>query len=133
MTIRTLPQRPNLDFYRRQARDLLRLGPYARPTKNRIAGEHGHLSNEALADFVRAHLGARVRCLVLVHVSRVNNVPELAEMTCREALAACGRGDVDVIVARQDRVTRTVDLGVWHEPLPLAAARGLGQPALPFN
>ncbi len=110
------------------ADDLLQFGPYARSTKARISGSRGHLSNESLARFVRADLGPSVRCVVLAHLSRVNNVPEIAEMTCREALAGCGRDEVQVIVSRQDRVAETVDLGVW------AARRGTQgyQVALPF-
>ena len=112
------------------ADDLLQVGPYARSTKARISGTRGHLSNESLAQFIRADLGHSVRCLVLAHLSRVNNVPEIAEMTCREALEASGRHEVQVIVSRQDRVAKTVDLGAWAPP------RGHGsvehQVALPF-
>ena len=92
------------------ATDLLRVGPYAASTKARIAGERGHLSNEALARFVREDLGASVECLVLAHLSRVNNLPEIAAMTCREALDTSGRSDVRVVVTHQDRVTETVRL-----------------------
>ena len=114
------------------AGELLRVSPYTRSTRERIAGDDGHLSNESLAAFVRDHLGAAVRCLVLAHLSRVNNLPELAEMSCREALAARGRRDVQVVVARQDRVTPTIDLGVWARPAtsPPAALR---QTTLPFH
>ena len=112
------------------AEDLLQVGPYARSTKARISGSRGHLSNESLAQFIRADLGHSVRCVVLAHLSRVNNVPEIAEMTCREALEASGRHEVQVIVSRQDQVAKTVDLGVW------ASQRGHGtvgrQAALPF-
>lgn len=113
------------------ATDLLQVGPYPQSTKERISSERGHLSNESLAVFVREHLGRSVRCLVLAHLSRVNNVPELAEMSCREALEARGRDDVRVVVSRQDRVAETVDLGAW------AAARrprvsAVTQVALPF-
>lgn len=93
--------------------DLLEVGPYARATKARISGSRGHLSNESLAQFVREDLGRSVRCLVLAHLSRVNNVPEIAEMTCREALHTSGREDVRIIVSRQDQVAETVDLGLW--------------------
>ena len=115
------------------AAELLRVSPYARATRERIASAEGHLSNEALAAFVRDELADSVRCIVLAHVSRVNNLPELAEMTCREALRAAGRrdADVDVLVARQDRPTRTIDLGAWPAapaPLPSRAQ----QVALPF-
>lgn len=112
------------------AEDLLRVSPYARSTRERIAGDGGHLSNEALAGFVREHLGASVRCLVLAHLSRVNNTPELARMTCREALAESGRTDVEIVVAGQDRVTPTIDLAAWARPASTAAAR---QTALPFH
>ena len=95
------------------ATELLRVSPYDRSTRARIGSARGHLSNEALAEFVRDHLGRRVRCLILAHLSRVNNVPEIAEMTCREALAARGRDDVDVVVAQQDSRARTVDLATW--------------------
>ena len=62
-----------------------------------------------------------VRCIVLMHLSRVNNVPELAELTCREALAACGREDVRVVVTSQDKVTPPVDLETWAEPHVMAS------------
>jgi phosphoribosyl 1,2-cyclic phosphodiesterase len=112
------------------ADDLLQVGPYARSTKARISGSRGHLSNESLARFVRADLGRSVKCMVLAHLSRVNNVPEIAEMTCREALDGCGREEVQVIVSRQDRVAETVDLGLWA---PRRRYGTLGhQVALPF-
>jgi phosphoribosyl 1,2-cyclic phosphodiesterase len=95
------------------ATELLRVSPYNRSTRARIGGASGHLSNEALAAFVRQHLGQQVRCLILAHLSRVNNVGEIAEMMCREALAASGRDDVDVVVAQQDARARTVDLATW--------------------
>ena len=98
------------------AEDLLRVSPYDAATRSRIASDAGHLSNEALAAYIRGGLGPDVRCIVLMHLSRVNNVPELAELTCREALAACGRGDVRVVVTRQDRVAPPVDLGIWAVP-----------------
>lgn len=114
------------------ATELLRVSPYARSTRERIAGSGGHLSNESLAAFVRDHMGAPVRCLVLAHLSRVNNLPELAEMTCRSALAARGRSDVQVVVARQDRVTPTIDLGALTPPGQQPAAV-LHQTPLPFR
>lgn len=92
------------------AADLLQAGPYPPSTKARIAGARGHLSNEAVARFVREDLGASVECLVLAHLSRVNNLPERAAATCREALETSGRPDVRVVVSHQDRVTETVRL-----------------------
>ena len=113
------------------AAELLRVSPYAASTRARIGSSRGHLSNEALAEFIRDHLGTTVRCVVLAHLSRVNNVPEIAELTCREALSACGRDDVRIIVARQDRLSPTIDLSAWRPP----RARNVraAQTMLPFD
>ncbi len=101
--------------------EMLRIGPYAQWMKSRIGGPTGHLSNEALADFIERDLGDSVRCVVLAHLSRINNVPEIAAMTCRDALRRRGREEVHVVVARQEEVAETVDLGM------LSAACGSGQ------
>ena len=114
------------------ATELLQIGPYPRATKARIAGERGHLSNEALARFIREDLGASVECLVLAHLSRVNNLPELAAMTCREALEGVGRSDVRVVVSHQDRATETVRLDGPPARLGSRFAPGR-QIALPFR
>ena len=111
--------------------ELLRVSPYDASTRSRIASAQGHLSNESLAAFIRDDLGASVRCLVLVHLSRVNNVPEIAELTCREALTDSGRTDVEVVVTRQDRVAPTVDLGAWVPRSGLAVE--FAQAGLPFT
>ena len=115
------------------AEDLLLSGPTLPSHQGGASrGERGHLSNEALARFVREDLGPSVECLVLAHLSRVNNLPELAEMTCREALEASGRSDVRIVVTRQDRVTETVRLDA-RGARPGAAALSGRQIALPFQ
>ncbi len=92
------------------ARELLRVSPYRAAVKSRIASPSGHLSNEALAAFLETSLDVTVQALVLAHLSRVNNVPELAALACQEALARRGRPEVRLVVARQDRVAETIDL-----------------------
>lgn len=120
------------------AADLLDVSPYNRSTRERIGGGRGHLSNESLATFIRTDLGASVRCIVLAHLSRVNNVPEIAEMSCRDALSASGRDDVEVIVTWQNKVAATVDLGALHGTgspthAGFATSRApAAQPRLPF-
>ena len=118
------------------AAELLRVSPYAASVKARVGGDRGHLSNEALAAFIDAHLDASVRCLVLAHLSRVNNVPEIAEMTCRDALVRRGLGDVRIVMTYQDRPSQTIDLaeirttGAWLSTAPTARFR---QDRLPFD
>ena len=113
------------------AAELLRVSPYAASTRARIDSSRGHLSNEALAEFIRGHIGDSVRCIVLAHLSLVNNVPEIAEMTCREALAGRGRDDIQVVVASQDRLAPTVDLGSGG-PIGSRVPRQVQTP-LPFD
>jgi phosphoribosyl 1,2-cyclic phosphodiesterase len=81
---------------------MLRTGPYPWALKERIAGPHGHLSNTETARFLAARLGSRCRTVVLAHLSRTNNHPEVARATVEPALARAGRGDVAVEVADPD-------------------------------
>lgn len=78
---------------------LLRDGPYPWSLKERILGPFGHLSNHDAARLVEKGLGARCRRVVLAHLSRRNNHPELALMAAEEALARSGRRDVELSLA----------------------------------
>jgi phosphoribosyl 1,2-cyclic phosphodiesterase len=57
--------------------EMLRVGPYPWPIKQRVMSRKGHLSNEVAADFVKKDLDTRVSTLVLGHLSEHNNHPEL--------------------------------------------------------
>jgi phosphoribosyl 1,2-cyclic phosphodiesterase len=70
--------------------DMLRNGPYPWPLKQRVAGRHGHLSNREAADGVPELVSARLRFVVLYHLSRTNNLPALAAAEVGEALAREG-------------------------------------------
>ena len=66
---------------------LLRIGPYPWQLKRRVSGGRGHLSNRALADFLSRGLENLPAHLLLAHLSRQNNLPELALETAVEALS----------------------------------------------
>ena len=57
---------------------MLRDGPYPWSLKERILGPLGHLSNGDVGRLLEKGLGARCRKVVLAHLSRKNNHPELA-------------------------------------------------------
>jgi phosphoribosyl 1,2-cyclic phosphodiesterase len=63
--------------------EMLAGGPYPAALRRRVGGELGHLSNRQAAELLAALDTRRLRHLVAVHLSEVNNTPELA----REALA----------------------------------------------
>ena len=67
---------------------MLRDGPYPWSLKERILGPLGHLSNGDVGRLLEQGLGPRCRKVVLAHLSRKNNHPELALMTSEEALGA---------------------------------------------
>jgi phosphoribosyl 1,2-cyclic phosphodiesterase len=88
---------------------MLRDGPYAWPLKERILSWTGHLSNRQAARHIEANLGSRCRTLVLAHLSKVNNHPEVALMEADKALKRAGRTDVELIVASPDG-TRWIEI-----------------------
>ena len=67
--------------------DMLRLGAYPAYLKRRILGENGHLSNAACAGTVTSAVKRRAKTVVLAHLSRQNNTPELAYSEVAAALA----------------------------------------------
>jgi phosphoribosyl 1,2-cyclic phosphodiesterase len=78
---------------------MLRDGPYPWGLKERILGPLGHLSNGEVARLLEQGLGPACQRVVLAHLSRTNNHPELALMAATEALERSGRRRVKVSVA----------------------------------
>jgi phosphoribosyl 1,2-cyclic phosphodiesterase len=60
--------------------EMLKAGPYPRILKERVLSERGHLSNAAACEAVEAH-GAKLKLVLLGHLSEVNNTPALARRT----------------------------------------------------
>jgi phosphoribosyl 1,2-cyclic phosphodiesterase len=59
--------------------DMLRNGGYPYHLKKRISGGYGHLSNKEAFDFFTTHKPAHMSCLILSHLSKNNNCPELVK------------------------------------------------------
>jgi phosphoribosyl 1,2-cyclic phosphodiesterase len=83
---------------------MLRNGPYPWPLKQRVAGRHGHLSNDDAADGVAELAGDRLRWVVLYHLSSTNNLPALAAAAVGEVLSRLGAA-TEVALSEQDRPT----------------------------
>jgi len=66
--------------------EMLRVGPYPWPVKQRVMSRVGHLSNEALAEFLRRHYDGTAMYLILAHLSEQNNHPELARRSAEQGL-----------------------------------------------
>ena len=68
--------------------NVLQMCSYPYQTKRRIAGDFGHLSNEAAADCIcRITMGyPKDRQVLLAHLSNENNSPSLAHLTIKNIL-----------------------------------------------
>ncbi len=80
--------------------DMLRSGPYPWPLKERVASQHGHLSNREAAEGVRELDSSRLQWVVLYHLSRTNNLPDLAREEVAEALSR-DRSPAEIRVSHQ--------------------------------
>ena len=63
---------------------------YPLTLKMRIAGKNGHLSNDASAEFIEKLVTTGTRQIVLSHLSKENNTPELAFNYISSKLAGKG-------------------------------------------
>jgi phosphoribosyl 1,2-cyclic phosphodiesterase len=81
------------------------------PVKQRIMSKHGHLSNTAAAAVVEELLPGKVQRLVLGHLSRDCNTPELACGPIRLLLEKLGRTDTEVFCASQSEVSPRFCIG----------------------
>jgi len=65
---------------------MLEEGPYPWPVKKWIKSDIGHLSNNQASLGVLEHANPKLKHIVLSHLSRTNNVPELALKTFKNLL-----------------------------------------------
>jgi phosphoribosyl 1,2-cyclic phosphodiesterase len=75
------------------------------PVKQRIASRHGHLSNASAAELVAELITENLTHVILGHLSRDCNNPELARSAIVARLAAAGRTDISVFCAEQDTLS----------------------------
>lgn len=97
--------------------DLERLKASAYPwsLKQRVMGKYGHLSNNEMARFLREDYDGAAQYLILAHLSRENNHPEIARLAAREALAAraplfATLEQEELLVASHDRPLGWIEL-----------------------
>ena len=70
--------------------------------KRRIAGVIGHLDNTMTAAALEQLVTERTRLLLLAHISRECNKPEIALSACRDELEHIGRDDIRVVPLAQE-------------------------------
>ena len=88
--------------------DMLNAGPYPYDLKKRIKSRHGHLSNEDAGNLAVELTRHGTRQIILGHLSKENNFPELAMRSCELMLQMAGiepHEDVKLCVASRDCAT----------------------------
>jgi phosphoribosyl 1,2-cyclic phosphodiesterase len=65
---------------------MLKVGPYPWSLKQRVMSRRGHLSNDAVAQYLENDFDGKARRVVLAHLSKQNNLPELALLSAQRAL-----------------------------------------------
>ena len=106
-------------------RDMLQAGRYPYELKRRILGRKGHLSNDDAARAAVTLVKGGVSDVILGHLSKENNFPQLAYETVASALREAGYlpgEDVNLSVARRDGRSQWHTISDWNAALPWAQA-----------
>lgn len=94
--------------------NMLQAGPYPYYLKKRILGDRGHLSNENAGRLLCRILHDGLKAVLLGHLSKENNLPELAYESVRLEINMGDNpyqaGDFDIRVARRGEVTPAIEV-----------------------
>lgn len=94
--------------------NMLQVGPYPYYLKQRILSDRGHLSNENSGRLLCRILHDNLKTILLGHLSKENNLPELAYESVRMEINMDDNpykaGDFDIRVASRSEVTPVVNI-----------------------
>lgn len=94
--------------------NMLQVGSYPYVLKRRIAGDKGHLCNEVAGQLLSKVLHDDIKKILLGHLSRENNLPELAQQAVRLEVSLSRTpyraDDFDISVANRDDPGELIEL-----------------------
>lgn len=94
--------------------NMLQVGPYPYFLKQRILGDKGHLSNEASGKLLSRLLNDHLQAVVLGHLSKENNMPELAyeavKLEIMMSETGYREGDFPIYVAKRNEVSEMIEI-----------------------
>lgn len=94
--------------------EMLKAGPYPWSLKQRIMSQEGHLSNDDAAATVVELVKNSVERILLAHLSKDNNVPELAHLTVKNMIIDAGMElgrDLQLDFAYRNEVSNLFQVG----------------------
>lgn len=93
---------------------MLQVGPYPYQLKQRILSERGHLSNETAGRLLSNIACDRLKTIILGHLSKENNLPELAYETVRLEIETGDNeyhaNDFEMVVAKRSEPTGVFEI-----------------------
>lgn len=93
--------------------EMLKMGRYPWFLKKRVSGEFGHLSNEDAGNLISEVLSGKNENILLGHLSKENNFPELAHQTVANILNEKGIDiykDISLDLTFRDKTTRVYEI-----------------------
>ncbi|MCH5344480.1 MAG: MBL fold metallo-hydrolase [Acetatifactor sp.] len=94
--------------------NMLQVGPYPYYLKQRILGDRGHLSNENSGKLLSRILHDKLQTIILGHLSKENNLPELAYETVRMEISMGDNPykaeDFRLMVAKRSEVSSVINI-----------------------
>lgn len=92
--------------------NILKMSSYPYKLKRRILSEHGHLSNGDAGETISKLMNYGLKDALLIHLSKENNVPEIAYETVVEKLrcANCSLDNINLNVAPRDNPSKVFNV-----------------------
>ena len=90
--------------------EMLMHGKYPSWLKTRIRNDEGHLSNNQCAFYLSKFIGPNTKEVVLAHISKENNTPEIALDTLKSSLEENNIDFNNIVVAKQRERTDCVEV-----------------------
>lgn len=92
--------------------EILKYSRYPYSLKQRIAGPNGHLSNNNSGEIVSYLMKSGLNNVMLGHLSKENNFPELAYKTVVEEIISnkCDESNIHIGVAKRDGPSNVIDI-----------------------
>ncbi|MFC0904753.1 MBL fold metallo-hydrolase [Clostridium sp. MT-14] len=92
--------------------EMLKFGPYPYELKRRILSKIGHLSNDDCGKAILDILNGKFKRIILGHLSKINNYPELAYQTVATTLNEAGvklKSDINISMAKRDEPSNFIN------------------------
>jgi phosphoribosyl 1,2-cyclic phosphodiesterase len=89
---------------------MLKIGPYPWALKQRVMSRRGHLSNDSVAQYLGSDFDGKASHVILAHLSKKNNLPELALLSAQRALEERSSlliSQTKLELAQADQISRT--------------------------